>query len=149
MGVSLAMGQPLTVLDGADEVMPAAADASLEVILEAGGFAVVPGDVASARHLVGGRLATAPPARCSRRAWAAGGAAGSAGSAPRTGSSPPPAPTLAVGSRTGRATSTSRASGSRQQATPGAQVQAEISKDAFEGTAHALKSAARKKALGG
>ena len=39
--------------------------------------------------------------------------------------------------------------GVSQQATPGAQVQAEITKDAFEGSAHALKSAARKRIIGG
>ncbi len=48
-GVSFDMGEPLTVLAAGDEARPAAAGADLDVVLDAGGLAVVPGDVAAAR----------------------------------------------------------------------------------------------------
>lgn len=48
-GVSFDMGKPLTVIAGADEARPAAAAGHLDELLDAGGLAVVPGDVPAAR----------------------------------------------------------------------------------------------------
>jgi hypothetical protein len=148
VGVSLAMGQPLSTLDGADESLPAASDHGLEAILDAGGFAVVPGDVAAARTWweVGSdgttRAVLAPRmggwwSSWVRRFSPAYRVQPSSGSYPGGGQQNRPG------------TEYQQGLGVSEQATPGAQVQAEISKDAFEGTAHALKSAARKKIIGG
>ena len=48
-GVSFDMAKPLRVLTAADTTLPAAADSTLGDALAAGGLAVVPGDLASAR----------------------------------------------------------------------------------------------------
>jgi hypothetical protein len=48
-GVSFEMTHPLTVVTAADGVRPEAAATDLDTLLQAGGLAVVPGDVAAAR----------------------------------------------------------------------------------------------------
>jgi hypothetical protein len=149
VGVSLAMGEPLTVVGEADEVLPAGAGANLERILDAGGFAVVPGDVASARTW-----------------WEVGADGGTrAVLAPRLGGwwssfarrfnpayrvQPAGQPYPGGGGKQNRpGNEYQQGLGVSEQATPGAQMQTEIAKDAFEGSAHALRSAARKKLTGG
>jgi hypothetical protein len=142
------MSEPLTVLDGTSSALPAAADASLQGLLDAGGAAVVPGDVPSAvtwweiasdgttRAVLAPRLGGwwstfarrfSPAYRVQPvpGSYPGGGQQGRGGNEYQQG--------LQVS----------------QQNTPVVEAQAEIAKDAFEGSAQALKEAARKKLLGG